>query len=972
MNKKSIYDFIGLKEGEEKTVSFFIGYSFFMGVAVAIFYTATTSLFLIAFERTMLPKAYIVGGFVVYGLGFITNKIEKKIRFTKLANVLIYFLMVSVTGLLVLYQFSEIKWFIFVLFVWNRVFVFVNGITFWSTAAKIFNIQQAKRLFGLIGAGEVFSSILSFFSVPLLLKFISTDDLLYIVNLAVVGCIVMMSLIVSRFSANLNQAKETPNADAKKADTRTWADFLKNPYYVMVFLLAMMPVVGLFFVDFMFAVESKKVYPDKELLASFLGVFFGFCAIFEIGIKTILYGKLMNKYGLKVGIILLPLALLFSVTLAASYGLFYGTTSLFFAFIVLSRFFMSAVRKSINEPSFQVLLQPIATPERAILQSRIEGGPKALGNIIPGVLLLILTSLSFIDTVHIATFFILILIGWFYLSLKTQSRYQNVLNALLQKSQNRASRSIDLYSYISYKLGSEKNKPSLNYEYNNFEFIVKLADSPQAQNRLLAAELLGESGRYFAYRYLARLMNDDSPEVKEAAIRAAGSLRKAELWPLLINHLHADRYHQSAAYALLVVGEPVLRELIRSFNRASGQTELQLRLIRLIRQIGGRDAVRFLRSLMNTSDAQVRDEVFESLKYLNYHARITERGYITTEIESRIELLVWLMASQRDLENYPPWSPIHIALEKEKIRVIPKIFTLLSLLDENQPYDSITELLVNEKQETYGYLLEVLNMTLPEEWKGKVIPLFEDRSIPERLKQAAEYFPNSRKAPGARLLDIINMHFTRVSLWLKVIALREIAQLEGNYTLIFAALASSPFEIIAEIALYELYKLDPTRFYELRSSMEDTGDSFHLQICDKVQTSTSEHHFLVHKVWVLSQTDFFSIYHEEELIPLATSLDVFHMPEAQSLGASVLACYDLTHLIVAAGQVQIHLADGTTQLLGAFDTYQIESKASSQVMLEALIDSEIFCMDDQKIKGLRLIGKPPETTLATETDVATG
>lgn len=77
MRKEALYDFVGLKEGEKKTVGLFIGYSFFMGVAVAIFYTATTSLFLISFERTMLPKAFIVGGVTVYTLGVVTNYLQK-------------------------------------------------------------------------------------------------------------------------------------------------------------------------------------------------------------------------------------------------------------------------------------------------------------------------------------------------------------------------------------------------------------------------------------------------------------------------------------------------------------------------------------------------------------------------------------------------------------------------------------------------------------------------------------------------------------------------------------------------------------------------------------------------------------------------------------------------------------------------------------------------------------------------------
>ncbi|MBU1821318.1 MAG: HEAT repeat domain-containing protein, partial [Bacteroidetes bacterium] len=803
MDRKALYNFFELKPGEERKVGLFVGYSFFMGIAVAIFYTATTSLFLLSFDRPMLPKAYIAGGIAVYALGMATNYVEKKIRFTRLVNILIYFLMFSVAGLLLAYQASHIKWFIFFLFVWNRVFVFVNGITFWSTAAKIFNIQQAKRLFGLIGAGEVISSILSYFSVPLLLKVLATDQLLYIAALSVVGCIVLMSLIIRSYSGLLTQSVAATGPSTQSANGQSWKDFLANRYYLLVFLLAMLPVVGLFFVDFMFAIESKKVFPDKELLASFLGVFFGFCALVEILIKTVLYSKTMNRYGLKLGITLLPLALIFSVVLAVSYGIVYGTTALFFAFLVLSRFFMSSVRKSVNEPSFQVLLQPIPAAERATLQSRIEGGPKALGNIVPGVILLVFTSYESIGTVHIAAFFIFILIAWFYISLRTHKKYRSVLNSLLENSQSWVKKVTTNTSDSSDPQAAPKTR-SLNYEFSNFDFIIKLTKSSKAHDRVLAANLLQDSGRYFAFRYVSTLLNDDSPQVREAAIRAAAAVQKPELWPQLIGLLATDQHHRQAAEALVAIGRPVLRDLERSFARSMEQTELQLRILRVIRQIGGDAANRFFRSVMDTHQFLLRDEIYFSLKTLHYQARITERGYLGTEIDSRIELLVWIITCQRDLDRYPPWSPIQTALEKEKARVIPKIFTLFSLLNPGSHFDFICDLLIREDQETHGYLLEVMNMMLPDEWKNKVVPLFEDRPLTEQLRLVGEYFPSTQLPAEDRLKDIVNKDFSLVSRWLKVNALNELTQLDHDYSLLFAAHALSPDEIIAEKALHAL------------------------------------------------------------------------------------------------------------------------------------------------------------------------
>ncbi|MPR35325.1 hypothetical protein [Salmonirosea aquatica] len=969
MTSSSLYRFVDLKEGEEKTVGLFIGYSFFMGVAVAIFYTATTSLFLLSFERTMLPKAYIVGGIVVYALGLITSYIQKRIRFSYLVNGLIYFLMFSVTGLVLSYQFSDIKWFIFFLFVWNRVFVFVNGITFWSTAARLFNLQQAKRLFGLISTGEVISSIVSYFSVPLLLKFISTDQLLYIVALAVGACILLMSLIINRFSGQLAVIAEPAPREATSAgNPRSWKRFLANPYYLLVFLLAMLPVVGLFFVDFMFAVESKEVFPDKELLASFLGVFFGFCALIEIVIKTVLYNKLIARFGLTLGVALLPLTLLFSLTLAVSYGVVYGTTALFFAFIVLSRFFMSSVRKSINEPSFQVLMQPIPSSERSEVQSRIEGGPKAFGNIVPGVILLLLTSVSFIGTVEIAAFFLIILMGWLYVSLKIQGQYRGVLRALLEKSQAGIRHSLDAYQYAAWRLAEARRTASLSSERSSFEFIVKLVESPRTADRVLAASLLGESGRYFAYKYLTRLIHDESSAVQNAALAAAATIRNPELLPLLIVHLERDATHEAAAYGLLGVGETAIRELARSFGQSAGHTVMQLRLIRVIRQIGGPRAVKFLRSVLNSPDAAVRDEVYGALKELDYQVTITERIYLTSEIGDRIELFVWLLAAQRDLSGYPPDSDIQSAIESEKRRIVPKIFTLLSLLPGAQRYDFISELLLSDNHETQGYLLEVMNMTLPNEWKGKLIPLFEDVPLVEKLKRCAADYPQRVLSPQERLGDIVNRHFSRVSSWLKATALHQLAQLPQDNALILAAHAVSPDEVISEIALSALYKSNPARFESLRQVMEARNDTFHLKICRRIANSPLDYDLLWYRVDVLRRTERFGLRDGDELLTVAPFLNKYTLEAGEALGEEVLVRPGKVFWLVASGTLTVQSNQGPTQVLGPYDWCELTPAESKQITMRASEPSEVYAMDEPQLNHLRAfeyqLAAPPQGAVA--------
>ena len=41
---------------------------------------------------------------------------------------------------------------------------------YWGLAGRLFDLRQAKRLFGLVGAGEELSTIVALFSTPLLIR----------------------------------------------------------------------------------------------------------------------------------------------------------------------------------------------------------------------------------------------------------------------------------------------------------------------------------------------------------------------------------------------------------------------------------------------------------------------------------------------------------------------------------------------------------------------------------------------------------------------------------------------------------------------------------------------------------------------------------------------------------------------------------------------------------------------------------
>ncbi|MDB5240964.1 MAG: hypothetical protein JWP57_1589 [Spirosoma sp.] len=811
--RDTIYKLFNMQPGEGKTVLLFMTYSLFMGISVAVFYTCSTSLFLSTFTRTELPLAFIAGGVLIYVLGMVVRSLQQKLSFVQMNTWLLLFLLISVACLLLAPNRVENKWVYFLLFLWNRVFVFVNGITFWATASRIFNIQQAKRLFSFISMGDVISSVLSYFSVPILLSVITTEELLLVSLIALVICVGLILVINNRF---YHQLSAVPTHQALVEEAIESKVNVHQRYYVLLYLLALLPVFGLVYVEFMFTVQLKEVFPNKEILASFLGIFFGMCAIIETGIKSFIYNRLISAYSIRIGIVMLPLALLFSYSLTALYGSLFGATSLLLAFIALSRFFMSAIRRSISEPAFQVLFQPIPPAERTRLQSRIEGGPKAMGNTLAGLLLLALNSLSFVTLVHLSYVFLIILVFWAIVSFRVQSEYHTILNDAVVRSSAYMRKAITTLNRHAETRHAELSRDS----HKSFDALVQLVNSPLPDDRLRAATELGHSGRYYAYMHLSTLLRDEHPPVRRAALLAAGLLRKPDLWPRVIEHLAIEAYEQTASAALISIGEPVLPTLTRFFNQNAHSRVMQVLIIGIINEIGGDTALRFLRTRINHPLQAVRDKVFEGLRHLKHRATVTERPYLLLQLDEQIELLVWLAATRLDLIGYAKQSALIRALRDEKQRVVPKVFNLLATLCGDDRFDVISQLIVQKNEDIKGYLIELLSVALPTELKDRILPLFADTPLEEKLRRCALLYPQQHLAVEARLHDIINKDFDRITPWLKAVAIHELLNWhETDPTAILIANAASPDELIAETALYVLKVLNPSRFAELHKAI---------------------------------------------------------------------------------------------------------------------------------------------------------
>jgi len=844
-----IFKILNIRKEEQKPVVLLMIFSFLIGLSLTFYFTAANAIFLKHFKPGMISLSYVASGIMVYLVWWGLSRIDRRLSLPTQIVIKILFVFISVLLIGTGVWAYDTPWLAFLLFTWIRVMVYVTVVTFWGLAGKMFDIRQGKRIFGLIGTGEVLSIIIGYFSVPLILAFLSVADLLFLSSATLLGCLLMVMVILRQLADHigLNPHRSNAKTDGQRQDWNYWR-LLRQPYFLLISLMALLPIFGYLSVDFLFLAQTKREFSNNpETIARFLGIFLGFTAIVELGFK-LLSGHFLTRYGMRPGLLALPAILAFGILMSAIFGLLYGETGLFFAFIAFSRLFERAVRGSIYEPAFQLLYQPVPEEKRMVFQNQIEGIPKALGTILTGAIIFGLSRIPEFHLNQYNIFFLFVLGIWIWMAFRMYEAYRSFIRQKLAgmpvKDAHRKATARELmerrlsqtnagdfrkvftvYHRLNPLLAEKALANSLHGAPPDVGKIIQeltgelfpanasgippeeLSASARSENsseRERVAFLLGFSHRYNAYRVLLNLLKDPVPAVRKTAIISAGRLRRQELWPVLFDHLTQEEYLTCALIAMKMAGEAIIGEADREFDKLSGNRHTQIRILQMFEEIGGDKALRALRSRIGHTDPEIRSQALISLCNMNYRASLSEQHTIHQTIGDVVRSIAYILASLRDLEGSPHHLLVQEALMQEMEERKEGLFMLLSLLYDPTTIGHIRESIESPDRRARIYALEILDLTVPEDIKEMFQPLYEDLPLHERLQRLNSRFPQEELTPEERLLDMVQQDFSNLNYWTRACAIevsgKIMQQLSPSAKMVLSGCMAHPERIIREVA----------------------------------------------------------------------------------------------------------------------------------------------------------------------------
>jgi ATP:ADP antiporter, AAA family len=542
-----------IKKEERLAVAVLLLLSFAVGAAIVFAETGATVLFLDRYGAQRLPQVYLVSAGVIASAGFLFSRIEEKtsIRFTLAGTLTLLFL--SAATFRSSLAASSAPWVPFVLLVWFRLLYVLSGLVLWGMAGRLFNLRQGKRLFGLVGTGEVIASILGYFSIPIFVRLWGAPNLITLAAVALGIGLSSVAFASSRFSDRLGnprraqgraitgkrlvnrQAGVPGQADQRNAPRPTGRKRQESRYTALIFLVSLLVVLAYFFLDFSMAIESKARFPDPDRLAGFFGIFYGLVCLGRLAARVFLSRWILKRFGLSAGLLILPVSVILGAAAIFLAGEFQPGFSALFFFVAGTRFLESTLRPAIHKTSFLLLYQPLSSEHRLAVQSRAETLVEPIGMAVAGAILLFFNTYSQPPVHHLAAILLATAGIWLGSTVFLYRDYIAALkNALAKKVLGDASVSLEdatTIQTLSEKVGSQ-NPGEVIFALE----LLEIVDPALVENKLpeLVVHPAEEVRLAAVIRIDKRKMAEALPLVRrQFQIETKPELSAAMLWTLI-------------------------------------------------------------------------------------------------------------------------------------------------------------------------------------------------------------------------------------------------------------------------------------------------------------------------------------------------------------------------------------------------------------------------------------------------------
>jgi len=412
-----------VRPGEVPRTLFMALYLLSVLFAYYILKPVSRAMFLDNFDIDRLPYLYILiaaaGGLIAY----LYTKIAVQTSLRRAVTANTAFFVGSLLAIWWLLQY-DFGWMYYLFNIWVSLFSITLVSQGWLVAANVFNSQEAKRLYGLLGVGAVVGAAFGGSFTALTVQYLGTRHLLLASAVMVLLAYLCFWLTVSRRDVSLAGAKAAQAEEAKfRFRDITSAIFTYRHLQVIIGIISLTYVVDTM-IDFQFSAMVKQAYSGDELTA-FLGGFYGiYLNLVTFVMQFFLTAIVVRRFGVGGTLQILPL----SISVASGFVLAApGVIS-----TAATRLAEAAGRYSFNRTGMELLYLPLPTELKNRTKAFVDIFVDRMSRGIAGMLLALLTTILALEVRAISIPVILFAALWMLLSHRARKEYISTVRTRLE------------------------------------------------------------------------------------------------------------------------------------------------------------------------------------------------------------------------------------------------------------------------------------------------------------------------------------------------------------------------------------------------------------------------------------------------------------------------------------------------------------------------------------------------------------
>ncbi|WP_046246289.1 cyclic nucleotide-binding domain-containing protein [Hymenobacter terrenus] len=376
---------LGFKASETRTVGLFLLHNFLLGIGSVLVYVAANVLLLEHDPEHSLPLAYIAGALAMMAVGKIYTYFEHHYLLRKLA-VRVLLAVVALTGVLgVLVAVGHSVAAAVAIMVGYRIIYLLTNLEFWGVSAVVFDVRQSKRLFSVISSGDMPAKALGAILAALIHGDTQLPVLLGVSFVAYLGALFALR---STLNSHVVEATARPVRRPQRAPGQLARQLFGGSELVLAMCLSLVAIAAVLTgVEYMFFLNVKHKFHESDDITRSVGWVLTGTYLAAMFFKLLVSRQALERYGVQWSLRLLPVVALLCLALfgglqaAGGYGQM-GQLAFFSGLYLL----LEVLRRTVFDPVFLVLFQPLAPQQRLAAHTLAKGFYEPLGMGLTGLL----------------------------------------------------------------------------------------------------------------------------------------------------------------------------------------------------------------------------------------------------------------------------------------------------------------------------------------------------------------------------------------------------------------------------------------------------------------------------------------------------------------------------------------------------------------------------------------------------------